>query len=133
MNIRIDPDSAMPIYLQVVNAIKHQVAAGQLTPGQQLPTVRQLATDLRVNPNTIARAYDLLDTDRVITTQQGRGTYVREQPDQEQLLLARQEQLLSLMDGVVGKALSMGYGVPEVRAAFEAQLAHWSKPPQSHA
>ncbi len=129
MNIRIDPDNAIPIYLQVVNAVKHQVAAGQLAPGQQLPTVRQLATDLRVNPNTIARAYDLLDTNRVITTQQGRGTYVREQPDQEQLLLARQEQLLSLMDGVVGKALSMGYSAQEVRAAFEAQLAHWSKPP----
>jgi GntR family transcriptional regulator len=121
----------MPIYLQVVNAIKHQVAAGQLAPGQQLPTVRQLATDLRVNPNTIARSYDLLDTDRVITTQQGRGTYVREQPDQEQLLLARQEQLLSLVDSVVGKALSMGYSVQEVREAFEAQLAHWSKPPQT--
>ena len=131
MNIRIDPDSTMPIYLQVVNAIKHQVAAGQLAPGQQLPTVRQLATDLRVNPNTIARAYDLLDTDRVITTQQGRGTYVREQPDQEHLLLARQEQLLSLVDSVVGKALSMGYSVQEVREAFEAQLAHWSKPPQT--
>ncbi|HEY3290401.1 MAG TPA: GntR family transcriptional regulator [Anaerolineae bacterium] len=129
MNISIDPDSAVPIYLQVVNAIKHHVAAGQLAPGQQLPTVRQLATDLRVNPNTIARAYDLLDTDRVITTQQGRGTYVREQPDQEQLRRARQEQLTSLMDSLVGKALSMGYSAREVREALEAQLARWSKPP----
>jgi GntR family transcriptional regulator len=131
LNIRIDPDSAVPIYLQVVNAIKHQVAAGQLAPGQQLPTVRQLATDLRVNPNTIARAYDLLDTDRVITTQQGRGTYVREQPNQEQLLRARQEQLVSMMDGIVGKALSMGCSPREVREAFEAQLARWTKPPQA--
>jgi GntR family transcriptional regulator len=121
----------MPIYLQVVNAIKHQVAAGQLAPGQQLPTVRQLATDLRVNPNTIARAYDLLDTDRVITTQQGRGTYVREQPDQEQLLRSRQEQLLGMMDSLVGKALSMGYSAQEVREAFEAQLAHWTKLPHA--
>ncbi len=129
MNFRLDPDSAVPIYLQVVNAIKHQVAAGQLVPGQQLPTVRQLATDLRVNPNTIARAYDVLDADRVITTQQGRGTYVREQPDQEHLQQARQDQLLRLVDSVVGKALSMGYGVQEVREAFEAQLARWSKPP----
>ena len=129
MDVRLDPDSAVPIYLQVVNAIKHQVAAGQLVPGQQLPTVRQLATDLRVNPNTIARAYDVLDADRVITTQQGRGTYVREQPDQERLLQARQEQLISLMDSVVGKALSMGYSVQDVREAFEAQLTRWSKPP----
>src|ERR1051325_5063503 len=104
----------MPIYLQVVNAIKHQVAAGQLAPGQQLPTVRQLATDLRVNPNTIARAYDVLDADRVITTQQGRGTYVREQPDQEHLMRMRHEQLLSMMDNIIGKALSMGYSAREV-------------------
>jgi GntR family transcriptional regulator len=131
LNIGIDPDSAMPIYQQVVSAIKHQVAAGQLAPGQQLPTVRQLATDLRVNPNTIARAYDLLDTDRVITTQQGRGTYVREQPDQEQLLRSRQEQLLGMMDSIVGKALSMGYSAREVREAFEAQLSHWTKLPHS--
>jgi GntR family transcriptional regulator len=81
MGLRIDPDSAMPIYLQVVRAVKHQVATGRILPGAQLPTVRELATTLRVNPNTVARAYDQLDADSVITTQQGRGTYVRKCPD----------------------------------------------------
>jgi GntR family transcriptional regulator len=127
MEIRIDPDSAVAIYLQIVGAIKHQVAAGKLKPGDQLPTVRQLATDLRINPNTVARAYDILDSDNVITTQQGRGTYVRERPDQAHLTRVREEQLKTMMDSVVGKALSMGYTVDEVRQAFDVQLARWTR------
>lgn len=125
MEIRIDPDSAVPIYMQVVHSIKQQVAIGQLKPGEQLPTVRELATDLRVNPNTVARAYDMLDSDNVITTQQGRGTYVREHPDNVHLTRVRQEQLKTMMDNTVAKALSQGYTVEEIQEAFNAQLARW--------
>jgi GntR family transcriptional regulator len=127
MEIRIDPDSAVAIYLQIVGTIKHHVAAGKLKPGDQLPTVRQLATDLRINPNTVARAYDILDSDNVITTQQGRGTYVRERPDQAHLTRVREEQLRTMMDGVVGKALSTGYTIDEIRQAFDGQLARWTR------
>ncbi len=125
MEIRIDSDSAVPIYMQIVNSVKHQVAVGELKPGEQLPTVRELATNLRLNPNTVARAFDLLDSDRVITTQQGRGTYVREHPDNVHLTRVRQEQLKTMMDSAVGKALSMGYSADEIQAAFDAALARW--------
>ncbi len=125
MDIRIDPDSAVPIYLQIVHSIKHQVASGRLKPGEQLPTVREMATDLRINPNTVARAYDSLDTDGVVTTQQGRGTYVREHPDDAHLTRVRQEELKAMMDNVVTKALSLGYNADEVKEAFNAQLARW--------
>lgn len=127
MEIRIDPDSAVPLYLQIVHSIKHQVATGRLKPGEQLATVRELATDLRVNPNTVARAYDLLDGDNVITTQQGRGTYVREHPDNVHLTRVRQEHLKSSMDNAIGKALSMGYTADEIEEAFNAQLARWAR------
>lgn len=127
MEFRIDPEDPVPIYLQIVQTIKHQVATGKLKPGTQLPTVRELATTLRVNPNTIARAYDQLDTDGVITTQQGRGTFVREHPDNAHLTRVRQEQLKGLMDSVIGKALSLGYPIDELRSAFEDQLARWSR------
>ncbi len=127
MELRIDPDSGVPIYLQIVHAVKHQVAAGRLKPGQQLPTVRELATNLRINPNTVARAYDQLDGDNVITTQQGRGTYVREHPDEAHLSRVRQDQLKAMMDSVVGKALSMGYTADEVRETFDAQMARWTR------
>lgn len=127
MDIRIDPDSAVPIYQQIVHSIKYQVATGRLKPGEQLPTVRELAADLRINPNTVARAYDQLDGDSVISTQQGRGTYVRERPDQQHLTRVRQEQLKAIMDGAVSRALSMGYTVQEIQTAFETQLKLWAK------
>lgn len=127
MELRIDPDSAVPIYLQIVLSVKHQVATGRLKPGEQLPTVRELATDLRINPNTVARAYDQLDLDNVITTQQGRGTYVRERPDNAHLSRVRQEQLKALIDGVIGKALSTGYTTDEIQNTFDTQIARWTR------
>ena len=127
MDIRIDPESEVPIYQQIVHSIKHQVATGRLKPGEQLPTVRELAADLRINPNTVARAYDQLDSDTVISTQQGRGTYVRERPDQQHLARLRQEELRAIMDGAVSRALSMGYTVQEIQAAFETLLKFWAK------
>ncbi len=127
MDLRIDPDSTVPIYLQIVHAIKHQVATGRLKPGTQLPTVRELATSLRINPNTVARAYDQLDNDNVITTQQGRGTYVRERPDDVHLSRVRQEQLKAMIDGMIGQALSTGYTPDEIREMFDAQMARWAR------
>ena len=83
MNITIDFRSGHPIYLQIVEQARKQIADGELQPGDQLPTVRQLATDLRVNFNTVARAYRLLDNAGLISTQHGRGTYVWEKPSEE--------------------------------------------------
>ncbi len=74
----LDFRSHVPIYTQLVERIKHMIASGALEPGDQLPTVRQMAAELRVNFNTIARAYRILDEEGVISTQQGRGTYVLE-------------------------------------------------------
>ncbi len=127
MEIRIDPSSTVPIYLQIIYSIKHQVATGRLKPGEQLPTVRMLATDLRINPNTVARAYDTLDTEGVITTQRGRGTYVREHPDDPHLTRVRKDQLKAMMDNVVNNALSLGYPAEEIKEAFEVELARWMR------
>src|SRR3970282_1936658 len=78
MVIELDFRSHVPIYSQIVDQVKQLVARGALQPGEQLPTVRQLAADLRVNFNTVARAYRMLDEAGVISTQQGRGPYVLE-------------------------------------------------------
>ena len=83
LDLKIDFRSGLPIYTQVVEQIRRMLASGELKPGDQLPTVRQLATDLRVNFNTIARAYRLLDEAGLISTQQGRGTYIWEPPGPE--------------------------------------------------
>jgi GntR family transcriptional regulator len=78
--LQIDFRSGLPIYTQIVNQVQAQVVNGSLKPGDQLPTVRALAEELRVNFNTVARAYRLLDEERIISTQQGRGTYITEIP-----------------------------------------------------
>jgi len=133
MEIRIEPDSTVPIYLQIIYAIKHQVASGRLKGGEQLPTVRRLATHLRINPNTVARAYEALDAEGVITTQRGRGTYVREHPDDVHLTKVRKDHLKAMMDNVVNNALSLGYPAEEIRAAFEIELARWVRERRSTA
>ncbi len=125
MNIQIDPDDKNPIYLQIVHHVKHQVATGRLQPGQRLPTQRELATALHVDPNTVARAYDQLDLEQVITTQQGRGTYVRQQPDPMRLSHTRKTQLQTLVDAMMRKAFGLGYTEQEVRAAVRAELERW--------
>lgn len=80
MDIHIDFRSELPLTNQIVEQIQHLLAGKILKPGDQLPTVRALATELRINFNTVARAYRILDEAGVISTQQGRGTYILEQP-----------------------------------------------------
>ena len=80
LDLKIDFRSELPIYTQIVEQIRRLVANRTLLPGDQLPTVRELATDLRVNFNTVARAYRLLDEAGLISTQQGRGTYIWDAP-----------------------------------------------------
>ena len=73
---RIDPKSALPIYRQITDGIRRSVAAGILAPGEKLPSVRDLATRLLVNPNTVAKVYRDLERDGLLDTRRGDGTYV---------------------------------------------------------
>jgi GntR family transcriptional regulator len=127
MKLEVDLHSHVPIYIQVVERIKHMIATGQLAPGEQLPTVRQLARDLKVNFNTVARAYSLLDDASIISTQQGRGSFVRERPDEDELAQHRAETLRKLVGYAILQAFSLGYKPGEIRGAFEdtvRQLEH---------
>ena len=76
MLIHVNPASGVPTYLQIETQVKHYVAAGALKPGDALPSVRKLAADLRVSPNTVARAYQDLERDSVLRTVPGGRTYV---------------------------------------------------------
>ncbi len=125
MNITIDFRSGQPIYVQIIEQIRSMVAAGELKQGDQLPTVRQLATDLRVNFNTVARAYRLLDEAGLISTQQGRGTYIWEQPSAETTQLLRQHALEGLVRRCLHQASRLGFSPDEVQAEFLEQLMAW--------
>ena len=96
INLKLDFHSGTPIYLQIMEYIRQMVANGELQVGDQLPTVRQLATDLRINFSTVARAYKTLDEERLISTQRGRGTYIWEEPSGATLHRLREKSLTEL-------------------------------------
>src|SRR5205807_9862927 len=77
---RLDNHSGVPVYRQLIDQVSGGIASGTLTSGSQLPTVRQVAVDLAINPNTVLRAYRELEIRGVLATQQGTGTFVADQP-----------------------------------------------------
>ena len=134
--IQIDFRSGTPIYIQIMEQIRSLVASGELKEGDQLPTVRQLATDLRINFNTVARAYHMLDEARLISTQKGRGTYIWEAPGEETIAHLRQESLQGLAERFLAQARKMGYGPDETYKEVYGQLKAWKDglpPPESAA
>lgn len=123
MQILIDFKASQPIYVQIVEQIRQLIHNGELKPGDQLPTVRQLATDLRVNFNTVARAYRLLDEANLISTQQGRGTYIWEAPGEEPAQALRSNGLEASARAFVSQARSQGYTTEEIIAIIRVILA----------
>ena len=112
--LHLDFHSGLPIYTQIVNQIQSQLVNKILKPGDQLPTVRALAQELRVNFNTVARAYRILDEARIISTQQGRGTYISEIPPPEVSEKLRHESLSALTQRFIAEAFRLGFSEKEV-------------------
>ncbi|ADK82979.1 transcriptional regulator, GntR family [Sediminispirochaeta smaragdinae DSM 11293] len=81
--ISLDPARGVPFYRQIIQQIEHAILGQRLLPGDRLPTIRALAIDLKINPNTIARAYGELEIRGIVTTQVGNGTFVSDQPPSE--------------------------------------------------
>jgi len=98
-----------PLYLQIVHQIEQLVAQGELKQGDQLPTVRELATELRINFNTVGRAYRLLDEPHLISTQRGRGTYIWEEPTKEVVQNLRRKSLEELSRAYLLQVARLGY------------------------
>jgi GntR family transcriptional regulator len=127
MNLELDFRSGIPIYLQVVERFKEFIASGRLAPGDQLPTVRSLALELRVNFNTVARAYRILDEVGIISTQQGRGTYVMNNPPPEVSEKIRQKALKALTQRYLADAERFGASPEELDQILKDQVAHWKQ------
>ena len=127
MKFEINLINHTPIYLQVMSQVKHAVASGELQPGDQLPTVRQLAADLRVNFNTIARAYRSLDEEGIISTQHGRGTYILEPASERDSERLRRQDLQLLAKHFVEEAQKLDFSIEEVRKQFDLTMAEWAK------
>src|SRR5580700_6618519 len=114
---KLDGRSGVPVYRQIIDQVLGGIAAGSLKAGDQLPTVRQLAVDLAVNPNTVVRAYRELEIREVLATQQGTGTFITEkkpQPDD----LERRRRLSQLAGELLARAGAEGITLQELIEYF---------------
>lgn len=133
MDLKLDFRSGIPIYVQIMDQIKDRIASGELQPDEQLPTVRQLASDLRVNFNTVARAYRLLDEAGLISTQHGRGTYILSPPAAEASERIRRQALHGLTRSYLAHAHRLGFSQTEVMDDLQRQIEGWKNgdPPEA--
>ena len=109
----LDLHSGMPVYRQIIDQVRGAIASGALTAGEQLPTVRQLAVDLQVNPNTVVRAYRELEFGGLIETQQGTGTFISAQK-MKRADAERERQLAQIVGDCVARAGAAGFTVEEL-------------------
>lgn len=121
MILRLNPSSGVPIYLQIVEQIKHSIEIGALEKGDQLPGIRALAEDLVVSPNTVVKAYNELEREGVIRLRHGAGAYVSESvsPNSRR---GRIKDASVLVKNVVEKLRNMGLSDEQSRRLFEAEL-----------
>ena len=110
----VDSKNPTPIYAQLDRSIRAAIATGQLEPGAQLPTVRQLAVDLAVNANTVGRVYAQLERDGILETRRGVGTFVRASPSPRAARAHRERELRALIQRFVGDAALLGFTLPEL-------------------
>ncbi|HEY1339928.1 MAG TPA: GntR family transcriptional regulator [Bryobacteraceae bacterium] len=110
---RLDLVSGVPVYRQLIDQVLGGIASGALAPGDQLPTVRQVAVDLSINPNTVVRAYRELEIRGALDTQQGMGTFVSQQKVKRDEV-DRQRQLAQLVSDFVARAGAAGFTIRDL-------------------
>jgi GntR family transcriptional regulator len=120
MPLQLNPSSGVPLYLQLIEQIKHAIEAGAMRAGEQLPSVRQMAEELMINPNTVVRAYRELEHEGVIELKHGSGAFIRES-------IVPREKLMQKAQTVVQQALdrldALDLGEEEIRRLIENELA----------
>ncbi len=117
---RLNPSSGIPIYLQLMEQVKHAVETGALHEGDQLPTIRKLAEDLVMNPNTVARAYRELEHEGVLEVKHGSGAFIKESAAGRSRLIHKAQ---TVMQSTIGRLQALGLTEDELRRVFENELA----------
>jgi GntR family transcriptional regulator len=117
---RLNQSSGIPLYLQLMEQVKHAVETGALREGDQLPTIRKLAEDLVVNPNTVVRAYRELDHEGVLELRHGSGAYIKESAAGRARLIRKAQ---AVVQSAIERLILLGLTEEELRRAFENELA----------
>jgi GntR family transcriptional regulator len=118
--IRLNPSSGTPLYLQLVEHLKHSIATGAIRAGEQLPSVRKMAEDLLINPNTVVRAYRDLEREGIVALRHGSGVFVSESVSARTDLMKKAEPIVR---SAVERLDSLGLGEDDIRRLMENELA----------
>jgi GntR family transcriptional regulator len=117
-SFQLNAHSGVPVYRQLMDQVQGALASGRLKPGDQLPTVRQAAVDLAINPNTVTRAYREMEIRGLLETQQGTGTFIAEQQIETDSRV-RNRQLQQLVTEMIARAGASGFAVAELISALK--------------
>jgi GntR family transcriptional regulator len=117
-NFQLDVNSGVPVYRQLMDQVQGALAAGRLKAGDQLPTIRQVAVDLAINPNTVTRAYREMEIRGILETQQGTGTFIAEQPIATDSR-ARNRHMQQFAAEVIARAGANGFSLAELIDALK--------------
>ena len=119
--VSVDPRDSTPIHAQIERGLRAAIAAGRLRPGDQLPTVRQLAVDLRVNANTVARVYAHLERDGVLETRRGVGSFISALTERARPPAEHQRRLKAFVTRTLADAAAAGFTLDEVIAEVDSR------------
>jgi GntR family transcriptional regulator len=123
VQLKLDPASPIPMYLQIVEQVRRAIAAGSIQADDEMPSVRALATEHLINPNTVARAYLELEREGLLTKRRGAGTYVSH--DAEELRHAQRVRIVTeSIDQALTAAREFGWTPEQIRKAVEERLNH---------
>ena len=120
MIFRLNPSSGIPLYLQLIEQVKHAVETGALHEGDQLPTIRKVAVDLVMNPNTVVRAYRELEHEGILDLRHGSGAFIRESAGGRARVLRKAQ---GLVQSAMERLAPLGLSEDELRRVFENELA----------
>ena len=123
---QIDPRSSTPLYAQIAGRLRVAVATGELTPGAPLPSVRQLAAGIRVNPATVVQAYRELESDGIVESRQGAGTFVRELAEPKRAT-ERQREARRLVRQLLADASGLGLTEEDLEQAWKRETGGKSR------
>jgi GntR family transcriptional regulator len=123
---RLNLESGVPVYRQIMDQVRTGMASGSLVAGDQLPTVRQLAVDLAINPNTVARAYRELELGGLLETHQGTGSFISAQKI-KRADAERERQLSQIVGDCVSRAGAMGFTVDDVVEQLRKSAGEWTR------
>ena len=120
MALRLNPASGIPLYLQLIEQVKHAIETGALRAGDQLPSVRKMAEDLVINPNTVARAYRDLEHEGIIELKHGSGAFIRDSVVGRAKLMHK---ATAVVQSALDKLTSFGLTEDDIRRSVENELA----------